>query len=203
MKRPAMMVGALFLSSMLASSAVAGPKLGGNMPDKPRGNIMMIYNTNPAVQCFLAAQSGKNLKYGLEHCNTAVIDPLMNYRAQTFVNRGIIRSDMGDHQGALNDFKRAITYNPGLGDAYLNQALVLVAVKRPADAMKAISQGIALGATNLQVAYYSRGEIEDDAGNYAAAYRDYHLALKVKPDYAPAIRQLKRFRLVPKTGAMN
>ena len=203
MKRPAL-VSALFLSGMLASSAVAAPKLGGDMPDKPRGNLLMIYNTDPAQQCFLSAQRGTNLKYGLEHCNTAVLDPLMNYRAQTFVNRGIIRSDMGDHQGALKDFSRAITYNPGLGDAYLNRALVLVAVKRPADAMKAISQGIALGATNLQVAYYSRGEIEDDAGNYAAAYRDYKQALMVKPDYAPAQRQLERFRVVPqKEGPMN
>jgi tetratricopeptide (TPR) repeat protein len=197
MKRLAF-VSALFLSSLLAPAAMAAPKLGGEVPDKPIDNLLMIYNTDPAVQCYLTAQAGTNLKFGLEHCNTAVLDPLMNYRAQTFVNRGIIRYDMGDGSGALHDFANAIAYNPGLGDAYLNQALVLVAQKRPADAMQAISQGIALGATNLQVAYYTRGEIEDDSGNYAAAYRDYKQALMIKPDYAPAQRQLERFRLVPK-----
>ena len=191
-------VSALFVSAM-AISANAGPKIGGEMPTKPIDNLIMIYNTDPALQCYRTAVDGMALRDGLDHCNTAVIDPLMNYRAETFVNRGIIRYDMGDHRGALNDFDIALEYNPSLGDAYLNQALVLVSEKRPQEAMEAISKGIALGATNLQVAYYSRGEIEDDAGHYAQAYRDYRQALMIKPDYAPAQRQLERFKLVPKT----
>ena len=191
------LVSALFVSAM-AVGAVAGPKIGGNMPEKPVDNLIMIYSTDPALQCYRAAADGISLRDGLDHCNTAVIDPLMNYRAETFVNRGIIRYDMGDRKGALNDFGLALDYNPSLGDAYLNQALVLVAEKRPQEAMAAINKGIALGATSLQVAYYSRGEIEDDAGHYAQAYRDYSQALKIKPDYAPAQRQLERFKVVPK-----
>ena len=128
-----------------------------------------------------------------------MVDPLTIYRAQTFVNRGIIRYDLGDDSGALSDFHVALTNNPNLGDAYLNRALVLIAQKRPSDAMAAINEGIALGATNLQIAYYSRGEIEDDAGQYQAAYRDYKQALTIKPGYAPAERQLARFKLVPAT----
>ena len=191
------LVSALFVSAM-AIGANAGPKIGGDMPDKPVDNLVMIYNTDPALQCYRSAVDGVSLRDGLDHCNTAVIDPLMNYRAETFVNRGIIRFDMGDHKGALNDFDIALGYNPTLGDAYLNQALVLVAEKRPQEAMASINKGIALGATNLQVAYYSRGEIEDDAGHYAQAYRDYRQALKIKPDYSPATRQLERFKVVPK-----
>jgi len=192
------LVSALFVSAM-AIGAYAGPKIGGEMPDKPVDNLIMIYNTDPALQCYRTAVEGVALRDGLDHCNTAVIDPLMNYRAETFVNRGIIRYDMGDRKGALNDFDIALDYNPSLGDAYLNQALVLVAEKRPQDAMAAISKGIALGATNLQVAYYSRGEIEDDAGHFAQAYRDYRQALMIKPDYAPAQRQLERFKVVPRS----
>ncbi|HXS06935.1 MAG TPA: hypothetical protein VN723_09105 [Rhizomicrobium sp.] len=191
------LVSALFMSAM-AVGAAAGPKIGGDMPDKPVDNLIMIYSTDPALQCYRAAADGTSLRDGLDHCNTAVIDPLMNYRAETFVNRGIIRYDMGDRKGALNDFGLALDYNPTLGDAYLNQALVLVAEKRPQEAMAAINKGISLGATSLQVAYYSRGEIEDDAGHYAQAYRDYSQALKIKPDYAPAQRQLERFKVVPK-----
>ncbi len=200
MKRLAL-ISALFLSTMAAPMAVAAPQLGGPMPDKSIDNLRMIYTSDPALDCFQTARDGVNLRYGLEHCNTAIIDPLINYRAETFVNRGIIRYDMGDRRGALNDFGNALAFNPTLGDAYLNQALVLVAEKRPTEAMAAINQGIALGATNLQVAYYSRGEIEDDAGHYAQAYRDYKQALMVKPDYAPAQRQLDRFKVVPKKAA--
>ena len=192
----------LALLSALALS-VAMPafaqRAGAPLPTKDDPGIQIVYATNAAQQCFNAAQNGAQLKFGLDHCNVAVVDPLTIYRAQTFVNRGIIRYDMGDRKGALNDFDIALDYNPSLGDAYLNQALVLVAEKRPQDAMAAISKGIALGATNLQVAYYSRGEIEDDAGHFAQAYRDYRQALMIKPDYAPAQRQLERFKVVPRS----
>jgi tetratricopeptide (TPR) repeat protein len=99
--------------------------------------------------------------------------------------------------GALSDFNIALNNNPTLGDAYLNRALVLISEKNPSEALAAVNQGIALGATNLQIAYYSRGEIEDDAGQYDAAYRDYRQALAIKPDYAPAQRQLARFKVLP------
>ena len=191
------LISALFVCTLPASAALAETLAGAAIPDRPTGNVEMIYSTNPAMQCFHTAQDGMDLKFGLEHCNIAMRDPLANYRAQTVVNRGIIRYDLGDRNGALEDFSNALAYNPLLGDAYLNQALVLVAEKRPAEAMAAISQGIALGASNLQVAYYSRAEIEDDAGHYAQAYRDYKQALMIKPDYAPAVRQLARFKVVP------
>ncbi|MGH6828022.1 MAG: tetratricopeptide repeat protein, partial [Rhizomicrobium sp.] len=183
------------LLSVLALGA-AGPAFADQpMPTKADPGVQIVYSTNAAQQCYLAAQDGVDLKFGLGHCNVAVIDPLTIYRAQTFVNRGIIRYDMGDDTGALSDFHIALTHNPNLGDAYLNRALVLVAQKQPADALAAINEGIALGATNLQIAYYSRGEIEDDAGQYDAAYRDYRQALAVKPGYAPAERQLARFKV--------
>jgi tetratricopeptide (TPR) repeat protein len=189
----------LFISALAVPSARATVVAGAAIPDRPTGNVQMIYSTNPAVQCFHTARDGVDLKFGLEHCDIAMRDPMINYRAQTIVNRGIIRYALGDSRGALNDFQDALEYNPAMGDAYLNQALVLVAEKRPAEALAAVNQGIALGAANLQVAYYSRGEIEEDSGHFAQAYRDYKQALMIKPDYAAAQRQLERFKVVPKT----
>lgn len=193
MKTLALLSAAFALSTATAAFAVQAP-----MPaNESAGEVIILYATDASQQCFNAAQTGADLKFGLEHCNTAVVDPMTSYRAQTFVNRGIIRYDMGDGSGALSDFNIALTNNPSLGDAYLNRALVLISEKRPTDALAAVNQGIALGATNLQIAYYSRGEIEDDAGQYDAAYRDYRQALAIKPDYAPAQRQLARFKVVP------
>lgn len=192
MKHLALLSAAFAVSVAGAAFAVEGP-----MPTQDVMGLQIIYATNATQQCYNTAQNGVDLRFGLEHCNTAVIDPMTTYRAQTFVNRGIIRFDMGDKSGALQDFGIALTNNPNLGDAYLNRALVLIADNRPSDALAAVNQGIALGATNLQIAYYSRGEIEDDAGQYAAAYRDYRQALMIKPDYVPAQRQLARFKVVP------
>jgi tetratricopeptide (TPR) repeat protein len=195
-------VSALFVAALVAPAADAAPK-SGTVPDYPRDSteILYIFQTNPAQQCYRSAQNGTALKSGLEYCNLALRDPMMTNRAQNMVNRGIVRYDLGDADGALKDFHNALNFNPALGDAYLNQALVLVAQKRPQLAMEAISKGIALGATNLQLAYYIRGEIQDDAGHYAQAYSDYSEALKIKPGFEPAIRQLTRFRVVPKPAA--
>jgi tetratricopeptide (TPR) repeat protein len=195
MKRLALL-SALFVP--ILATPVAAAEYGVPPPDRPTNNVQMIYAVNPVAECFRTARDAVDLSLGLEHCNIAMRDPLLNHRAETIVNRGIIRFDLGDHDGALHDFDRALEINPAFGNAYLNQAQVLVAQKRHDEAMAAINQGIALGATNLQVAYYTRGEIEDDAGHYALAYRDYKKALTIKPDYAPALRQIARFKVVPK-----
>ena len=192
------LLSALFVSAMTIPTLAAETQAGAAIPDRPTGHVIMIYNTDPAEQCYRTAQDGMDLKFGLEHCDIAMRDPTQSFRAQTAVNRGIIRYDMGDLSGAMTDFTSALDYNPSLGDAYLNQALVLVAQKRTTEAMAAINQGIALGAANLQIAYYARGVIADDAGHYAQAYRDYKQALTIKPGYAPATRELARFKVVPK-----
>ena len=161
--------------------------------------IQIIYGSDPALRCFNAPRDVVELRNGLDFCNTAVIDPLMNHRAETLVNRGIILYNLGNRNDALADFNTAITYNPSLGDAYLNRAMVLISLNRNPEALDAINRGIALGASNLQLAYYNRAEIEEDAGRYAEAYRDYMQALAIKPDYAAAESQLQRFQIRPRS----
>jgi tetratricopeptide (TPR) repeat protein len=190
------LLSAVFASS-LASANAAELQAGAAIPDRPANNVQMIYAVDPAQECYRTAQSGTDLKFGLEHCDIAMRDPMQIYRAETVVNRGIIRFGLGDSDGALNDFNNALSFNPAMGDAYLNQALVLISQKRPDDAMAAISKGIAMGAANLQIAYYARGMIEDDAGHYAQAFRDYRQAVTIKPGYGPAQRELSRFKAVP------
>jgi tetratricopeptide (TPR) repeat protein len=198
MKHPALL-SVIFVSTLGITTANAAVVAGAAIPDRPTGSVEVIYNVNPAAQCYYAARDGVDLRYGLEHCDIAMRDQHMAFRSKTVLNRGIIRYAMGDRAGALSDFQDALEYDPSMGDAYLTQAQVLVADGRPADALVAINQGIALGAKNLHVAYYSRGEIEEDAGRFAQAYRDYKRALTIKPDYTPALRQLERFKVVPKT----
>ena len=192
------LLSAMFVSTLSATTANALVGAGAVNPDRPANNVEMIYSTNPALQCYQAARDNVDLRYGLKNCDIAMRDPHMNFRSRIVLNRGIIRYAMGDRAGALGDFQNAIEYDPSMGDAYLTQAQVLVADGRPADALAAINQGIALGAKNLHVAYYSRGEIEEDAGRLDQAYRDYRRALAIKPDYVPALRQLERFKLVPR-----
>jgi tetratricopeptide (TPR) repeat protein len=187
------------LSALLISSAVAQAASAATSPsflDRQTNNVEMIYNVDPALQCFRSARDTAELRYGLEHCDIALRDPHMHFRAQTVLNRGIIRYAMGDRSGALRDFRLALDYNPTMGDAYLNQALVFAAERRPDEAFAAINQGIAMGSAKLHVAYYIRAGLEEDAGRTAQAYRDYRRALTIKPDYQPALREVERFRVV-------
>ena len=137
----------LFAAAIAVPAANAKGEFGAAFPDRPSGNIQMLYKTNPAMQCYLSARDGVELKAGLEYCNAAMRDPMMNYRAKIFVNRAIIRHDLGDNKGALADFGNAINEDPSVGDTYLNQALVLVDEKRPMEALAAISKGAKIRTT--------------------------------------------------------
>ena len=53
---------------------------------------------------------------------------------------------------------------------------------------------------NLHAAYYSRAVIEEETGDVKAAYRDYKTALAIKPDFAPASRELARFKVVRRSA---
>jgi len=85
---------------------------------------------------------------------------------------------------------------PHRGELLINRGIVKFAM----DDKKGVERALQLGAVNIPVAYYNRGVIEDETGDYQAAYRDYKQALALKPDYAAAARELLRFK-VRSTGA--
>src|SRR5258708_38338196 len=85
-----------------------------------------------------------------------------------------------------------------LGDGYVSRAGILGELKRYDEARADISQGLALGASNLHVAYYTSGLIAEESGDLKSAYQDYKQSLALKPDFAPASRELERFKVVPR-----
>ena len=160
----------------------------------------VIYNVDAASKCSAAANDQAALKDGLEACNVALNDPAMNHRAALLLDRGVIQVRLGNNVAALQDYSRAIALDSKLGDAYVSRAGLLVALKRYDEARADIAEGLALNAANLHVAYYSRAVIEEETGDVKAAYRDYKAALAIKPDFAPAIRELARFKIVDRSA---
>jgi tetratricopeptide (TPR) repeat protein len=160
----------------------------------------VIYNVDAVSHCSQAANQQADLKDGLTACNTALSDPNMNHRAELLVDRGVIQALLGDNAAALRDYNGAIALDSGLGDAYVSRAGVLVTLKRYDEARADISEGLALNASNLHVAYYTRAVIEEESGDVKAAYRDYKAALAIKPDFAAANRELARFKLVQRSS---
>jgi tetratricopeptide (TPR) repeat protein len=160
----------------------------------------VIYNVDAASKCSAAANGQAALKDGLAACNTALSDPAMNHRAALLLDRGVIQVRLGNNKAAFLDYSSAIALDSNLGDAYVSRAGLLVALKRYDEARADIAQGMALNASNMHVAYYSRAAIEEEAGDVKAAYRDYKAALAIKPDFAPAIRELARFKVVNRSA---
>lgn len=178
-------------AALTATAAVAGTPV-----------RTMIYNVDAAAQCSAAAEDRADLHQGLSWCDTALADPVMTHRAALLMDRGVVKVRLGDNKGALTDYDTAIALDPHLGDAYVSRAGVLVAMKRYDEAKADIAQGMALGASNMHAAYYSRGVIAEETGDVQAAYQDYKQALALKPDYVAAARELARFKVVQRAARL-
>jgi tetratricopeptide (TPR) repeat protein len=176
-------------ASLISTAAQAAPQI-----------QQVIYNVDAASKCSAAANDQAAPKDGLEACNIALKDPAMNHRAALLLDRGVIQVRLGNDEAALQDYGGAIALDSQLGDAYVSRAGVLVELKRYDEARADIAQGMALNASNMHVAYYSRAVIEEESGDVKSAYRDYKQALAIKPDFAPAIRELARFKVVDRSA---
>jgi len=160
-----------------------------------------LYNVNPATECANAAQGMTSARDGISYCDEALANPLIGQRAALLVDRGILKFAQKDVQGALADFDAGLAQDAKLSDAYVDRAALLVSLKRYDEARSDLAKAMQLGTPNLHVAYYTRAVIEDEAHDYAAAYRDYRQALALKPGYGAAARELVRFKVVPLTAA--
>ena len=173
------------LAALSISAAQAGPQV-----------QQIIYNVDATSLCSRAANNQADFQDGLAACNTALSDPAMNHRAALLLDRGVIQVRLGNNEAALKDYSGAIALDAKLGDAYISRAGVLVDLKRYDEARADISQGLALGASNLHVAYYTSGLIAEETGDLKSAFQDYQQSLALKPGFAPASRELARFKLV-------
>ena len=156
-----------------------------------------------AHMCSVEAMQGQGTRQAEEICTSALEDEALSMRdrAATYVNRGVIRSNLRLPSRALGDYERSLGFasyleNAELGIAYVGRASVLNAMGHYSEALESANKGLSLGTLRPEVAYYNRALAEERLGNVKAAYYDYKEALKVVPDFAPAAEQLKRFRVV-------
>jgi tetratricopeptide (TPR) repeat protein len=93
--------------------------------------------------------------------------------------------NLGDLQGALDDFDRAIALDPSYGDAYSNRAyLKAYKLGDVNGAVADLSQAIAMNPLDY-IAYCSRGSIRANALDFNAL-ADYNQAITINDRYADA-----------------
>ena len=113
----------------------------------------------------------------------------------TLANRGTLEVAVHNDDAAVADFNAALARNPNLAPAYMSRGAVMLRTGRYDEARADFTRAIDLGAPDLHVAYFNRGEAQEASGNLVAAYHDYRKAQELAPDFTPASQELARFQV--------
>ena len=145
--------------------------------------------------CYKEAERGSASPSTLKTCSLALDQEALSPRdrASTYVNRGVIRLRMGDYDGAVSDFDRAIGFGHVLGEAYVNRGAARLGQGRYAEAVADLDKGLSLGASEPAKAWYDKGLAHEGLGDVKAAYFDYQKASALRPDWQLPKDELKRF----------
>ena len=93
----------------------------------------------------------------------------------------------GRYESAEKYYTKAIKKNPSYTQAYLMRGAVHHSLKEYQSALNDYTRTIETGADHFKaVAYYNRGLVLFDTGNYRAAIRDFSDALSYSPKMANA-----------------
>jgi tetratricopeptide (TPR) repeat protein len=156
--------------------------------------VCTVLTTKAARDCFIAAKFGDPHGNGAGDCTTAMASGLpKEITGRILVDRGVIYLAHKSNDLALKDFDKAIAADATIGDAFTNRGAAKLALKQYDTARADIDQGLTLGSSEPQKAYYNRGAIDEHLGERDAAYLDYLKASKLDPAWPAPMRELIRF----------
>jgi tetratricopeptide (TPR) repeat protein len=128
-------------------------------------------------------------------------EPILDTEA--YFNRGVVKYDLGDKQGALADFNKAIELDPNLTTAYNNRGNFKYESGDNQGALADCNKAIELDP-NLTTAYNNRGNVKSKLGDNQGALADFNKAIKLDSNrtYAYANRGNVKYELGDKQGAL-
>jgi tetratricopeptide (TPR) repeat protein len=100
-------------------------------------------------------------------------------------NRGYVKDNRSDFQGAINDYTKAIELNPNFALAYYNRGNTYGSKGDLAEAIKDYDKAIELNPNDANT-YYNRGNTYRMKGDLAEAIKDYDKAIELNPNFAYA-----------------
>ncbi|MEM8831887.1 MAG: GUN4 domain-containing protein [Cyanobacteria bacterium P01_G01_bin.19] len=103
--------------------------------------------------------------------------------AVAYYNRGGDRYELGNCQGAIDDYTQAIRIDPNLDSAYYNRGNVYLKLKDYQSAIVDYNQAIALDP-NMPQAYYNRGNVYRKLEKHQKAIKDYTQSLRTNHHYS-------------------
>lgn len=166
----------------------------------PASAQVFVLGTGSARSCFEAADSrALPGPVDLRQCEAALNDTARSGLAvivATHVNRGVVLLRMGDVDGAISDFDRAIELDPDQPEAYLNKGAAMLRRDRAQEAIDLYTVALQHNTRRPAVAHYGRAIANEDLGNIRAAYHDYRTASRLDPSWAELRTELQRFQVI-------
>ncbi|MEI6681687.1 MAG: tetratricopeptide repeat protein [Bacteroidota bacterium] len=105
--------------------------------------------------------------------------------AMALSNRGLIRADFKDYQGAVADYEKAISIKPDYSKAYVNKGVSLAAQNDNAGAIEQYDLAIKFEPDLFQ-AHFNKANSETGLKQYDDAVLEYTRAIRIMPQYVPA-----------------
>ena len=151
--------------------------------DKSKRNAERAARRAMASKLFAQAVSEKNPAKEMELYSQIIgIDPNI---AEVYINRGILRKNMKDEEGALQDYNKAIELNPNYAMAYNNRGVLRSDKNDNEAALQDYNKAIELNPNDAD-AYNNRGNLRKDLNDNEGALQDYNKAIELNPNYAMA-----------------
>ena len=130
--------------------------------------------------------------------------------ADAYFYRAFAKSDLGDQQGAIADYKQVIAINPQYIQAYVNRGRIKDALGDKQGSSADYSQAIAGHSQAIDInpldtkAYARRGSVKSELGDMQGAIADYSQVIAINPEYAPAygLRGEAKYKLGDYQGAI-
>jgi tetratricopeptide (TPR) repeat protein len=162
------------------------------------GAVSAIGNS-AARSCYLAAETrGAPTMDVLQFCDDALRQEALSHEevAATLVNRGILKSRLGNLDGAISDYDAALSRDPNEAEAYLNKGFALLNRPETGEQAKPLfDTALAKKTRRPELAYYGRGVAHELTGEVRAAYQDYRQASRIDPKWRQPRVELARFRV--------
>lgn len=159
-----------------------------------------------------ASTAFPEMAIGLRTQNSTVIqglidrfdNPVLENSTIAYLNRAITRYELGDRQGAIEDYTSAIKLDANHTVAYNNRALVKFELGDHAGAIADLNRAILTDNRNSTL-YCNRGVIWLQIGEKVNAIEDFSYAIQVDPTCLNAYvqRGLARMRFENKLGAID
>ena len=116
-------------------------------------------------------------------CNEIIaLPPDSSIEAMAYTYRGIAKDEMGDYEGAIADYDRAIEINPQYARAYSNRGITKDNMGGHKGAIADYDRAIEINP-QYAGAYNNRGTAKDNMGDHTDAIADYDRAIEIDPQY--------------------